>query len=153
MSQVGTDLPIAGFRDPAVAFPGMFRFLLFVGIPLLEMALLIWVGSRIGLAATLLIIILTGVAGAVMVKRQGLATWRSAQSRLTEGRFPSDEIVHGAMLLVAGTLLLTPGFLSDLTGLILLVPAARERLRRRFGDRFARRFVNRSSTRVEVWRV
>ncbi|HEX2154947.1 MAG TPA: FxsA family protein [Acidimicrobiia bacterium] len=131
----------------------MIRLLLFVGIPLLEMALLIWVGRQIGVGATLLIIVLTGVAGATMVKRQGLATWRSAQSRLAQGRFPSDEIIHGAMLLAAGIMLMTPGFLSDLTGLILLVPSARNWLRRRFGDRLARRFDDRSATRVEVWRV
>lgn len=131
----------------------MIRLLLFVGLPLVEMALLIWAGSQIGLGPTLLIIVFTGVVGATMVKRQGLATWRSAQSRLAEGRFPSDEIVHGSMLLAAGILLMTPGFLSDLTGLILLVPAAREWLRHHFGGRIARRFDNRSTTRVEVWRV
>lgn len=130
----------------------MYRILFFVGVPLAEMALLIWVGNRIGFLPTLAIVIATGVAGASLVKRQGLTVWRTARERLAEGGIPTRELAHGAMLLVAGAFLLTPGFLTDLTGFALLVPAVREWLRGRFGDRVARRFRS-EPTRVEVWRV
>lgn len=129
----------------------MFRLLLFVGLPLAEMALLIWVGGRIGLGLTLGIVIVTGIAGASLVKRQGLAVWRSAQERLATGALPTSELAHGAMLLVSGAFLLTPGFITDVVGFSLLIPAVREWLRRRFGQRFTRRFQ--TTRRVEVWRV
>ncbi|MFP3914616.1 MAG: FxsA family protein [Actinomycetota bacterium] len=129
----------------------MLRLLLFVGVPLVEMALLIWVGGRIGVGATLAVILLTGIAGASLVKRQGLSVWYSAQERLAMGSLPADEMVHGAMLLVAGAFLLTPGFLTDVVGFSLLVPSVREWLRRRFGARMSQRF--RTTKRVEVWRV
>lgn len=131
----------------------MARLILFVGVPLVEMALLIWAANQIGIGATLLIVIVTGIAGATLVKRQGLATWQAAKDRMAQGSLPTDQIIHGAMLLLAGAFLLTPGFLTDLTGFALLVPPVREWLRRRFGTRFARRFDDRSTTRVEVWRV
>lgn len=129
----------------------MIRLLLFVGVPLLEMALLIWVGARIGIGTTLAIVILTGIAGATLVKRQGLSVWKSAQERLASGAIPTRELAHGAMLLVAGAFLLTPGFLTDIVGFALLTPVTREWLRRRFGERISRRYSN--TTHVEVWRV
>lgn len=129
----------------------MFRIALFVFLPLVEMAILIWAAGEMGLLVTLLIVIATGVAGATLVKRQGLAVWRSARRRLAGGQLPTRELSHGAMLLVAGAFLLTPGFITDLVGFSLLVPAVREFLRGRFGSRLARRFTR--SERVEVWRV
>jgi UPF0716 protein FxsA len=130
----------------------MYRILLFVGLPLVEMALLIWVGDAIGIFPTLGIVILTGIVGASLVKRQGLAVWQEAKQRLGEGGLPTRELAHGAMLLVAGAFLLTPGFITDLTGFALLVPTVREWLRGRFGSRFARRMES-EPVRVEVWRV
>lgn len=129
----------------------MFRLLLFVGVPLVEMALLIAVGGRLGIWPTLGIVILTGIIGATLVKRQGLVVWQSARQRLATGELPTRELAHGAMLLVAGAFLLTPGFLTDAVGFALLLPAGREWLRRRFGDRLSRRYGR--TTRVEVWRV
>lgn len=129
----------------------MIRLALFVGVPLAEMALLIWAGSRLGIGTTLGIVILTGILGASLVKRQGMSVWYSAQERLAAGSLPTRELVHGAMLLVAGAFLLTPGFITDATGFLLLVPQVREWLRRRFGDRWSRRYGR--TNRVEVWRV
>lgn len=129
----------------------MIRLSLFVGMPLVEMALLIWVGGRIGVGATLGIVLLTGILGASLVKRQGLSVWSSAQERMAMGSVPAREMVHGAMLLVAGAFLLTPGFITDVVGFSLLVPGVREWLRRRFGERVSNRF--RSTNQVEVWRV
>lgn len=149
----------------------MIRFVLFVGVPIAEMALLIAAGDLIGLWWTLAVVIFTGILGAALVKRQGLAVWRSARRRLAEGSIPTDEFAHGAMLLVAGAFLLTPGFLTDITGFALLASPVREWLRRRFGARLLSRYSvttvtttgrttasNRVDpptdppTRVEVWR-
>lgn len=124
--------------------------LAFVVVPLAEMALLIYAGSHIGIAATLAIVVITGVLGAMLVKRQGLAVWASARTRLAEGALPTDELAHGAMLLVAGAFLLTPGFITDLSGFLLLVPAVREWIRRRVGRRLTAGMDR--TVRVEVWR-
>lgn len=115
--------------------------MLFVGVPLIELALLAWVEGRIGLGWTLLLVVVTGVLGARMVARQGRTVWRSFQYRLSTGQVPELEIVHGAMLLVAGAFLLTPGIITDAVGLALLVPWIREFLRIRFFR----------SPRVVVW--
>jgi UPF0716 protein FxsA len=108
------------------------RVLVFVGVPLLELALLIWVEGRLGLAATLLLVVATGVVGASMVSRQGRLVWRSFRYRLSTGQVPDLEIAHGMMLLVAGAFLITPGILTDAVGLALLVPWVRELVRVRF---------------------
>src|SRR5688572_2917728 len=73
---------------------GMLRLLLFIGVPVAEIALLIWSGDQIGVGPTLGIIFLTGVAGASLVKRQGLAVWASARERLAQGGIPTDEMAH-----------------------------------------------------------
>lgn len=132
----------------------MIRFALFIALPLVEMAILIWTGERIGLLPTLGIVILTGIAGAALVKRQGLAVWAAARTRLADGALPTRELAHGAMLLVSGAFLLTPGFITDLTGFALLIPAAREWLRRGLGSRLVNRYGRGTdrTVRVDVWR-
>ena len=104
-------------------------FLLFVVTPLVEIALFVTVGTRIGLAATLGIVLLTAFAGATLVSQQGRTAWARVQSEFAVGSFPGAQLAHGAMILVAGTLLVTPGFLTDAVGLSLLIPAVRERIR------------------------
>lgn len=128
----------------------MFRLLAFLVIPVVDMGLLIWTGSRIGLLWTLAIVVGTGILGATLVKRQGLAVWTRARSRLASGTIPTEELVHGAMLVAAGAFLLSPGLLTDLTGLALLVPPVREWVRRIVVRRYSTR--QRTNTRVEVWR-
>lgn len=110
----------------------MIRLALFIGLPVLELLLLAEMEDRIGLLATLALIVGTGVLGASMVRRQGRGVWQAIQLRLAEGRIPDVELAHGAMLLVAGALLLTPGVLTDAAGLALLVPWVRELVRVRF---------------------
>ncbi len=127
----------------------MWRLLAFVLVPLVEMAVLIFVGGRIGIAPTLAIVVVTGVAGAVLVKRQGLVVWHAARARMTRGELPTVELAHGAMLVVSGAFLLTPGFLTDIVGFSLLIPAVREQVRWRATRRMSRRA---GPTRVEVWR-
>jgi UPF0716 protein FxsA len=104
-------------------------FLIFVVTPLVEIALFVMVGTRIGLGPTLAIVLLSAFAGATLVTRQGRATWARLTAEFASGRFPATQLAHGAMILVAGTLLVTPGFLTDAIGLSLLIPAVRERLR------------------------
>ena len=119
-------------------------FMLFVGIPIAEIALFIYVGGRIGLPATLVIIVLTAVVGSALVARQGAAAIAQVQNAFFEARFPSKELAHGAMIVVAGAFLVTPGFLTDAFGFLLLVPPFREIARLTVARRFAGRWTIRS---------
>lgn len=106
--------------------------LLFTLVPLAELALLLWIGGRIGLLPTVALILVTGALGAALARRQGLATWRRFQEALAAGRLPGRELLEGLLILVAAALLLTPGVLTDAAGFLLLVPPARRRIMRRF---------------------
>lgn len=118
----------------------MFPYLLlaFIGVPLIEIALFIEVGGRIGSPATILVVIATAVLGAWMLKAQGITTAQRAQMRLQEGEIPLDQAFDGMFLVFAGALLLTPGFLTDAIGFSLFVPQVRGWLRGRL-TRWARR--------------
>jgi UPF0716 protein FxsA len=100
-------------------------FLILLVVPIIEIALFIEVGGRIGTWPTVAIVVLTAVVGTVMLRRQGLAALRGLQHRLAAGENPGRVLADGAMILVAGVLLITPGFLTDAVGLALLVPAVR----------------------------
>jgi UPF0716 protein FxsA len=106
----------------------MWLFLLFVAVPILEIALFIQVGGWIGLWPTLAIVVLTALAGTLLMRVQGIGTLRQLQANLAQGRDPIGPIAHGAMILVAGVLLLTPGFFTDTVGLALLIPPVRAAL-------------------------
>ncbi|MCL1593516.1 MAG: FxsA family protein [Actinomycetia bacterium] len=116
-------------------------FLAFVFVPIAEIALFIYVGSVIGIGPTLVIVIATAFAGSWLVTRQGRQTWVRIRDEIVMGQQPTAQLVHGAMILVAGALLLTPGFLTDVAGFLLLVPAVREGLRGWFVARLASRWV------------
>jgi UPF0716 protein FxsA len=117
----------------------MWLFIALIGVPLIEIALFIEVGGWIGLWPTILLVIVTAVAGGWMLRRQGLGTLRRLQAELERGGDPSRPLAHGAMLLFAGALLLTPGFFTDAVGFTLLSPAARDRLIAWAGPRVAAR--------------
>jgi UPF0716 protein FxsA len=104
-------------------------FWLFVVIPLVEVALFSFVGGRIGILATLAVVIATAAVGAILVKAQGLAVLGRAQANMSRGVMPATELIEGVMILAAGLLLLTPGFLTDAMGFSLLVPGVRLLLR------------------------
>ncbi len=106
----------------------MWLFLLFVGVPILEIALFIKVGGAIGLWPTLAIVVLTALAGSVLMRTQGLMTLARLHEALQRGENPADPLAQGAMILVAGVLLLTPGFFTDTVGLLLLLPPVRRAL-------------------------
>ena len=110
--------------------------LLFVIVPLVELALLIQVGQAVGLAPTILLVLATGVGGAALARREGLRTLAAIQGDLAEGRLPGSALLDGAAILFGGALLLTPGILTDVLGLSLLLPPTRRwfaaRMRRWF---------------------
>ncbi len=105
--------------------------LVLIGVPIVEIALFIEIGGYIGLWPTLATILVTAVVGAALVRQQGLATLGKAQAEVDAGRVPVRELYDGVCILVAGALLLTPGFMTDALGLALLVPGVRTVLGRR----------------------
>jgi len=121
----------------------------FIVVPLAELAVIIAVGDLIGLLPTLLLLLVVSAAGAWLSKREGLAAWRRFQLALAEGRVPTVEVADGAMILLAGALLLTPGFLTDVVGILLLLPPTRATARR-LTPRLAARRMRRRGRRVVV---
>ena len=116
-----------------------------IGVPIIEIAVFIEVGGRLGLWPTLATIILTAMAGTALLRRQGLATLQRVHESLEANRFPMAEVFDGLCLLVAGALLLTPGFVTDAAGLLLFVPAVRVALRQAFGRYLV------ASGRLDAW--
>lgn len=116
-----------------------------IAVPIAEIAVFIVVGERIGLVPTLLIVVLTAMLGTALMRAQGLATLRRAQASLDRHEFPIAEVFDGACLIFAGALLLTPGFITDVLGLLLFAPPVRATLRRLIGTWLQR------SGRVQVW--
>lgn len=100
--------------------------LLFLAIPLIEITLFIQVGQFLSLGWILLIVVLTAVLGTWLVRRQGRGVLAQLQSRMQELQDPTEPLAHGAMILLAGAFLITPGFLTDAMGFLLLVPKVRE---------------------------
>jgi len=108
---------------------------LFVGVPLLELALLIEVGGRIGALPTIALCLLTAAMGGILVRSQGGQVIATLKRQLDRGRLPVEEAFHGLCILVAGLLLLTPGFVTDVIGFALLVPPLRRFLYEFLGRR------------------
>ncbi|MDA0368187.1 MAG: FxsA family protein [Proteobacteria bacterium] len=108
---------------------GLILFLLFVGVPAAEIAIFIVVGGEIGVWSTIALVILTAIAGSALIRRQGLRTLIRAQHTLSRSELPIEEAFDGICLVAAGALLLTPGFLTDTIGLLLLVPPLRAMIR------------------------
>jgi len=115
--------------------------LAFVVVPLVELMLLVFLQDLIGLGTTIAIVLITGVVGAWLVRRQGTRTWEAARRQFNLGQLPNRELAHGAMILFGGALLLTPGFLTDAVGFSLMVPPVREFIRTTVGKRMAERVV------------
>lgn len=106
-------------------FPS-FLILLFIILPIMEMIAFSVIGSAIGLPATLLIILLTGMLGVFLTRRAGWLTGRRLRKALATGCDPTQEIMKGLILWLAGVALLLPGFVTDALGLLLLIPAMRK---------------------------
>ncbi len=101
----------------------------FIGVPLVEIAVFVQVGGWIGLGPTLALVVLTAVLGTWQLRAQGLATLLRARDQIDRGALPTRELFDGACLLVAGALLLTPGFVTDAAGFLLFLPPVRDLLR------------------------
>lgn len=106
----------------------MWLFLALVLVPIIEITLFIKVGGLIGLWPTLLIVVLTAMLGSQLIRRQGLGAFLALRSSISDMRDPTGALFDGAMVLLSGALLLTPGFLTDSIGLLLLVPPIRAAL-------------------------
>jgi len=104
--------------------------LLFIVVPIAELYVIIQVGQLIGAVPTLILLLADALLGSWLLKHQGRSAWRRFNEALAARRFPGREVVDGALIIVGGTLLLTPGFLTDIVGVFLLLPPTRAIARR-----------------------
>ncbi|OBZ93600.1 membrane protein [Pararhizobium polonicum] len=100
--------------------------ILFLLMPLAEIATFIFVGREVGVGMTLLLVLASAIAGAVLLRVQGLGVLRNIQQASQAGSDPGHQLVHGVMIVVAAFLLIIPGFISDIIGLLLFIPAVRD---------------------------
>ncbi len=114
---------------------------LFVVVPIVEIYLIVQLGQEIGPWWTIVLLIGAGVLGSVLVKREGGRAWRALQDALASHRMPATELADGALILIGGTLLLTPGFMSDVVGLFCILPFTRPVARRALAGIVRRRLV------------
>ncbi len=112
--------------------------LLFIVVPAVELLLLIELGGLIGPLLTVAVIVITGAAGASLARWQGLSVLRQVQREMAGGQLPAGALVDGVIILIAGALLMTPGFLTDIVGFLLLVPGVRGVVKRALRARFER---------------
>ncbi len=111
-------------------------FALFIITPVVEMALLIEVGKRIGTLQTIVIIVVTGIAGASLAKSQGLRIMRDMKWSMHSGEMPHNHLIESVLILIGGALLITPGILTDVVGFVLVVPWTRRLIRERLKKYF-----------------
>ena len=121
--------------------------LFLIALPVLELALLIKTGQVVGWWPTLAMVVGAGVLGAVIMSRQGMSVARRTREAIAQGRPPVGPVLDGAFLLLAGALLITPGFLTDVMALALLIPP----IRRKVGRWCVRRLVERAHVQIKVY--
>lgn len=102
-----------------------FFVLLFILVPIIEIGVFIQIGDLLGLAPTLIIVFVTAILGVNLLKQQGIRAWMDIQNRISSGQQPALEMASAAQLLFAGGLLLTPGFVTDIIGFLLMIPTVR----------------------------
>ena len=117
-------------------------FLAFTIIPIIEIYLLIKIGAIFGALAAVTLVILTGFLGAFLARMQGLQTLYRIQESLREGRMPSGELLDALLIVIAGLLLLTPGFLTDSAGFLLLMPVTRNSIKHWLRRRIELRYMS-----------
>jgi len=100
--------------------------IILLGLPLLEIATFVVVGSEIGVLWTIALVVLSSIAGSILLRVQGFGALARIRRELDAGRDPGRELAHGAMIMLAGVLLLLPGFVTDLIGLLLFIPQVRD---------------------------
>ncbi len=124
--------------------PALILVILFVAIPILEIYVIIQVGQEIGALWTVLLLVAESILGAWLVKREGGRAWLALNEALQTGRMPGRELADGALILIGGTLLLTPGFVTDVFGFFLVFAFTRPLARKVLGWAVARRVLVRS---------
>jgi len=124
---------------------GILLLVVLIGVPLIEIGLFIEIGGFIGLWPTLALVVLTAAIGSWQLRAQGLATLARGRQQLDRGELPTRELFNGFCLVIAGALLLTPGFMTDAVGLALFVPRFRDALRRFLASRME------TASEARVW--
>ena len=114
---------------------------LFITVPILELFLIIQVGQAIGPWWTILLLVAASIVGSLLMRSQGRAVWRRFNDTLAAGRPPAREVLDGVLVIFGGALLLTPGFASDIAGLLFILPPTRAALRRVLVQRLTHRMV------------
>lgn len=109
-------------------------FLLFTIIPLAELWLLLWFSSLTSPVVTFGLVLVTGILGAWLARKQGSQAWRKIQQHMVQGQPPTGVLLDGLMILIAGAFLITPGIMTDMVGFALLIPPVRELLKVRVGE-------------------
>ena len=117
--------------------------MLLLVVPIAELWVIVQISDQIGTLPTLLLLLLVSVIGAWFLKREGLATWRRLRAAMRRGEVPTKEATDGALILLGGALLLTPGFLTDAVGLVLVFPATRAVVKRSVRGMLSRRVKQR----------
>lgn len=124
--------------------------LLFTALPLIEIYLLVKVGTAIGVVPTALAVVGTGVIGALLARKEGVSVLRRTREKFREGKLPAEELIDGIILLVSGAFLLTPGILTDVVGLTGLIPWFRSKLIRYGRNWFKREWSAKQKTYIDV---
>lgn len=121
--------------------------ILFVAIPIIEIAILVKIGTLLGFWPTMLIVIATGILGATLARIQGFLVLTRIRVELQMGRMPAEELIDGLLILIGGILLLTPGLLTDLIGFLMLIQWSRKLFKKWLGKRF-RQWVQSRNARI-----
>src|SRR3954470_23928294 len=116
--------------------PFLLLLVIFVVVPIVEIYVIIQVGEAIGVLWTIALLIVDSIVGSMLMKSQGRAAWRRFQVAVSEGRVPAREVLDGVLVIFGGAFLLTPGFVTDIAGAVLLVPPTRALVRRILARRF-----------------
>jgi UPF0716 protein FxsA len=119
--------------------PLLALIVVFIVVPLAELYVIIQVGQAIGALPTIAILLLDSVLGSMLLRAQGRAVWRRFNEALAAGRMPHREVVDGVLVIFGGAFLITPGFITDVVGVVLLLPPTRALVRARLARRLARR--------------
>ena len=115
--------------------------LLFIVLPIIELAVIIQVGQAIGVFNTIAALLVVSFVGAWLVKREGMSVWRRFQQQVQMGVVPGREIADGVLIMLAGALLISPGFVTDCVGILLLLPPVRAAVRSAALYRVGRKFI------------
>ena len=130
--------------------PLMALLALFIIVPLAELYVILKVGDAIGAVWTILLLAADSVLGSLLLRAQGRSVWRRFNTALGDGKMPHREVIDGVLVIFGGAFLITPGFITDVVGLVLLVPPTRAVIRRLLVSRLGRRVVVRTTPRGRV---